>query len=127
MTTPATPPLRHPAGPVWRYFGTREVRQARRWAVQGGIAVHENLFRSRGRRTAHLLAGDEPALLAAARSVGCLDHWIQRGRTIHFDLVGPFLARALQRCGVDPESPPVRKAAGAVGAGSKAVEGPKDG
>lgn len=85
---------------VWRYFRTREVREARAWAVSGGIAVHENLFKSRGRRTAHLLARDEVALLEAARAVGCSPWWIQRTRTLHFDLVEVHLERALVHCGV---------------------------
>lgn len=84
----------------WRYFSTREVREARAWAAGGGIAVHENIWKSRGRRTAHLLAPTEADLLDAARSVGCQDWWIQRTRTVHFDLVDPFLSRALRRCGV---------------------------
>jgi len=82
----------------WRYFGVREVGQARAWAAAGGIAVHENLFKSRGRRTCHLLAIDEAALIDAATSVGCSPWWIQRTRTIHFDLVEEFLERALRRC-----------------------------
>lgn len=89
---------------AWRYFRTREVREARDWAASGGIAVHENLFKSRGRRTAHLLARDEEALLAAAREVGCSPWWIQRTRTLHFDLVEAHLERALARCG-PPTSP----------------------
>lgn len=84
----------------WRYFRTREVREARAWAAEGGIAVHENIWKSRGRRTAHLLAVDEETLLVAARLVGCEDWWIQRTRTVHFDLVDPYLTRALVRCGV---------------------------
>lgn len=86
----------------WRYFGTREVRLARTWASEGGIAVHENIWRSRGRRTAHLLGPDEEMLIGAARFLGCQTHWIQRTRTIHFDLVGPYLHRALSLCGIDP-------------------------
>jgi len=90
-----------PSSPLgWRYFATREVTLARRWAADGGIAVHENLFRSRGRRTCHLLARDEAALLEAAISVGCSTAWIQRTRTVHFDLVEVYLVRALVRCGV---------------------------
>jgi len=84
----------------WRYFATREVTLARRWAADGGVAVHENLFRSRGRRTCHLLARDETALLEAAIAVGCSAAWIQRTRTVHFDLVEIYLVRALVRCGV---------------------------
>jgi hypothetical protein len=84
----------------WRYFRIREVREARVWASSGGISVHENLFKSRGRRTAHLLAADESRLLVAARSLGCEDWWIQRTRTLHFDLVEIYLQRALERCGV---------------------------
>lgn len=84
----------------WRYFRTREVRQARAWAAAGGIAVHENIWKSRGRRTAHLLAIDEVRLVEAAVSVGCEVWWIQRTRTLHFDLVDPYLTRALTRCGV---------------------------
>ncbi|HEV8355324.1 MAG TPA: DUF4031 domain-containing protein [Gemmatimonadales bacterium] len=83
----------------WRYFRSREVGVARAWAAEGGIAVHENIWRSRGRRTCHLLARDEPALLEAARSLGCSERWIQRTRTVHFDLVEVYLARALARCG----------------------------
>jgi len=83
----------------WRYFGTRKVREARAWAAEGGIAVHENIWPSRGRRTCHLLAQDEQALLEAARSVGCDDRWIQRTRTLHFDLVEIYLQRALEKCG----------------------------
>jgi hypothetical protein len=82
----------------WRYFGTREVREARAWAAAGGIAVHENIWQSRGRRTCHLLAQDEQALLEAARSVGCDDRWIQRTSTLHFDLVEVYLDRALAKC-----------------------------
>lgn len=82
----------------WRYFGTRQVRAARLWAADGGIAVHENIWKSRGRRTCHLLARDETALLAAARGIGCSELWIQRTRTVHFDLVEVYLERALLRC-----------------------------
>jgi hypothetical protein len=84
----------------WRYFRPREVRHARVWAGAGGIAVHENIWKSRGRRTCHLLAPDEAALLDAARELGCADWWIQRTRTVHFDLVEVYLERALVRCGV---------------------------
>jgi len=100
----------------WRYFGTRDVRRARAWAADGGIAVHENLFRSRGRRAAHLLARDEAALVAAAVSVGCDPGWAHRTRTPHFDLVDPMLSRALRRCGIDPEAPPPRSAWAPTGA-----------
>ena len=84
----------------WRYFPSREVLEAREWAAAGGIAVHENIWKSRGRRTCHLLARDETALIAAATSVGCSEWWIQRTRTVHFDLVEIHLERALARCGV---------------------------
>ena len=96
----------------WRYFGTRDVRLARTWAETHGIAVHENLFRLKGHRCAHLLAPDESALLHAAELVGCQPRWIQRTRTIHFDLVGEFLERALIRCGIDPCTPPARTTLG---------------
>ena len=86
----------------WRYFGTREVGEARSWAAGGGIAVHENIWKSKGRRTCHLLARSELELLIAARRVGCSDHWIQRTRTLHFDLVEIHLERALVLCGVGP-------------------------
>lgn len=92
----------------WRYFGTREVRLARRWSADGGIAVHENLFRLRGSRTAHLLGPDEEGLVAAALTLGCEAHWIQRTRTLHFDLIGIHLDVALIRCGRDPTTPPAR-------------------
>ena len=96
-------------GDPWRYFGTREAPLARVWAQRGGVAVHENLYRLKGRRTAHLLAADENRLLIAARSVGCEDRWIQRTNTVHFDLVAEYLDRALERCGVDPAAPPARR------------------
>lgn len=89
---------------AWRYFRTREVREARAWAASGGVAVHENLFKSRGRRTAHLLAPDEKTLLEVAGELGCSPRWIQRTSTLHFDLVEVHLERALARCGV-PTSP----------------------
>ena len=89
----------------WRYFRSREVREARDWAAAGGYAVHENIFKSRGRRTCHLLARDEPALIAAATAVGCEPWWIQRTSTLHFDLVEVYLERALIRCSV-PITPP---------------------
>lgn len=85
----------------WRYFTSREVREARLWAAEGGIAVHENIWKSRGRRTCHLLAEDETRLLAAAASVGCAEWWIQRTRTLHFDLVELHLELALARCAAD--------------------------
>jgi hypothetical protein len=62
------------------------------------VAVHENLFKARGRRTCHLLAFDERSLVTAAVAVGCSAAWIQRTRTLHFDLVEEHLARALDRC-----------------------------
>lgn len=102
-------------GSVWRYFGTREVRLARRWAEAGGVAVHENIFRSRGRRTAHLLAVSESSLVEAALTVGCHPIWIQRTRTVHFDLVGPHLERALVLCGLEPGAPARRFANGTAG------------
>jgi hypothetical protein len=95
--------------PGWRYFGTRESQLARAWAAAGGVAVHENLYRLREHRTAHLLAGSESELLNAARSLGCRDEWIQRTRTVHFDLILEPLERALLNCGVDPASPPARR------------------
>jgi hypothetical protein len=98
----------------WRYFGTREVRLARIWALEGGISVHENIWKSRGRRTAHLLAVSETTLVEAATSLGCDAWWIQRTRTVHFDLVGPYLALALTRCGIDPHQPPARVVHGLV-------------
>ena len=60
--------------------------------------MHENIWRSSGRRTCHLLAEDETALLHAAGQLGCEAGWIQRTRTIHFDLVGIYLERALAFC-----------------------------
>ena len=98
-------------GVVWRYFRSREVREARAWAAEGGLAVHENIFKSRGRRTCHLLAVDETTLIEAAVSLGCSVWWIQRTRTIHFDLVEVHLERALERCGLTAASEPNRFAA----------------
>ena len=52
----------------WRYFTSRQVREAVAWARDGGIAVHENIYPSRGRRTAHLLGPNEATLVVAHRS-----------------------------------------------------------
>ena len=93
-------------GPEWRYFSSRQVREALAWAENGGIAVPENIYPSRGRRTAHLLGPDELTLIAAARSIGCRAGWIQRTRTPHFDLVEEPLRAGLRRCGVDPDLSP---------------------
>jgi len=82
----------------WRYFTSRQVREARAWAAEGGVAVHENIWKSKGRRTGHLLARTEAELMVAATSVGCSEWWIQRTRTLHFDLVDMYLERALARC-----------------------------
>ncbi len=111
MTTdyPTSPPRESDR---WRYFSSRQVREAIAWAGDGGIAVHENIYPSRGRRTAHLLGPDETGLVAAARSIGCRASWIQRTRTLHFDLVEETLDAGLRRCGVDPGvSPRVLKRA----------------
>jgi hypothetical protein len=83
----------------WRYFRTREVAQARAWAALGNVAVHENIWKSRDRRTCHLLARSEAELIAAAIEVGCSARWIQRTSTLHFDLVEVHLMEALRRCG----------------------------
>ena len=91
----------------WRYFTSRQVVEARAWAAAGGIAVHENIWKSRGRRTCHLLARDESALVTAAVELGCSAWWIQRTRTLHFDLVEGFLDRALARCRAEGLTPPV--------------------
>lgn len=114
--------------PEWRYFSSREVKDALAWAKHGGIAVHENIYPSRGRRTAHLLAPDETSLITAARSIGCRSGWIQRTRTLHFDLVEAPLRAGLRRCGVDPSvSPALLKrragAGGEHGGGSEGGEG----
>jgi hypothetical protein len=91
----------------WRYFRTREVVLARAWAADGGVAVHENIWKSRGRRTCHLLARSEPELIAAAIELGCSALWIQRTSTLHFDLVEIHLVEALRRCGASaPVSAP---------------------
>ncbi len=95
----------------WRYFRSREVREARAWAADGGLAVHENIFKSRGRRTCHLLAANETALIEAAVSLGCSVWWIQRTRTVHFDLVEIHLERALEQCRVTAVLEPDRIAA----------------
>ena len=103
----SAPTSRPDAGrPAWRYFTSRQVPEARAWAAGGGIAVHENLYPSRGRRTAHLLGPDEATLIAAARSIGCRAGWIQRTSTLHFDLVEATLAAGLKRCGMDPTVSP---------------------
>jgi hypothetical protein len=99
------------SGLGWRYFGTREIPAARRWAAEGGVAVHENIFKSRGRRTCHLLAIDEDHLIAAAASVGCSPCWIQRTRTLHFDLVEIHLTRALALCPNYPAERPEARTA----------------
>jgi hypothetical protein len=110
----------HQSAAPWRYFTSRQVREARTWATDGGIAVHENIYPSRGRRTCHLLGPDEASLIAAATSIGCRAFWIQRTRTLHFDLVGTPLEAGLRRCGVDPGvSPRVLQDVWKAGKGGK--------
>jgi len=98
----------------WRYFRLREIRAARLWAASGGVAVHDNegmfpfTHRSRGPlggkrirtydRTAHLLAMDAEHLIAAAAELGLRQEWLQRHSTLHFDLFGSPLNRAVARC-----------------------------
>lgn len=82
----------------WRYFGTREVKAARAFALAGGIAIHENLFKLRGHRTCHMLAVDEATLVEAGRELGLRPEQLHRSATVHFDLVGEALSRALARC-----------------------------
>lgn len=83
---------------VWRAFQTRAVREARAFAAAGGLAVHRNLFKLRGHETWHLLGPDEATLIAAGRLLGLDPVRLHRSRTLHFDLVGDSLARALARC-----------------------------
>jgi hypothetical protein len=82
----------------WRYFATRQVKEARAFAEAGGIAIHENLFKLRGHRTCHMLGPDEASLVAAGRAIGLSPERLHRSRTLHFDLFGDPLARALARC-----------------------------
>lgn len=84
----------------WRYFGTRQVREARAFAQSGGIAVHENLYKLRGHRTCHMLGPDEAALVEAGRAIGLGPERLHRSNTVHFDLFGEPLERALARCEV---------------------------
>ncbi|MDB5099697.1 MAG: hypothetical protein JWM80_4118 [Cyanobacteria bacterium RYN_339] len=82
----------------WRRFGTREVREARAFAAAGGIALHANLFKLHGHETFHMLGPDEATLVAAGRELGLPQQRLHRSRTLHFDLFGETLARALARC-----------------------------
>lgn len=82
----------------FKRFGTREVREARAHAAAGGIALHANLFKFRGLETYHMLGPDEPTLIAAGALVGLPPHRLHRSRTLHFDLFGEPLARALALC-----------------------------
>jgi len=89
----------------WRYFRMYEVREAKLWAAMGGVAVHDNEgafpFR-RWRRTAHLLAPDVEALIAAGVAIGMTrtqaQAWLQRGSTLHLDIFGSPLRRAIAKC-----------------------------
>lgn len=86
----------------WRYFEMMELREAKAHAAAGGIAVHHTGFPFRHWRfTAHLLAQDQEALLAAVRSVGADPKWIQYPGTDreHYDLMGGPLSRAMHLCG----------------------------
>src|SRR6266508_4310855 len=102
----------------WRYFRRREIREARLWAAMGGIAVHDNegafpFVRETGdfkigsrprtyRETAHLLARDAAALIAAASEIG-ISHdraqaWLQHRSALHLDIFGSPLRRAVELC-----------------------------
>lgn len=95
----------------WRYFRVREVREAKLWAAAGGVAVHDNegMFPyKRWRRTAHLLAQDARALIAAGAEVGMRQAWLQRdASTLHYDLFGSPLRRAVAKCENAPATWPV--------------------
>jgi hypothetical protein len=82
----------------WRWFTSRQVREAREFAAAGGIAVHDNLYKLRGLPAAHMLGPDEATLIAAGRELGLTPERLHRSRTLHFDLVGERLERAKQLC-----------------------------
>jgi hypothetical protein len=88
------------SSPLFRFrrFGSREVREARAFAAGGGIALHANLFKLRGMETYHMLGPDEATLIAAGALLGLVPQRLHRSRTLHFDLYGEPLTRALALC-----------------------------
>jgi hypothetical protein len=93
----------------WSAFRTKELPQAKEFAMSGGIAVHmgwvigdefpkaPTVFKNQ--LFAHLLGPDEKILTDAAISIGCKVQWVQKRKTwIHYDLVCSTLHRALKRC-----------------------------
>jgi hypothetical protein len=100
--------------PKWKSFKTRELREAVKWAAEGGIAVHLCWTVTReqfpkapkifvGKKFAHLFGPNEESLIAAAESVGCKSRWIQRKSKLHFDLTGRTLRNAIGKCDEETE------------------------
>lgn len=94
----------------WRYFRWHEIREAKLWAAAGGVALHDNEGRfpfRRWRRTAHLIAQDAAALVAAGREIGLRQAWLQRDASLlHYDVFGSPLHRAVAKCENAPASWP---------------------
>lgn len=82
----------------WRWFKSREVREAKAFALSGGIALHENRFLVKGVPAAHMLGPDEPRLVEAGRELGLKPEHLHRSHTLHFDLFGDRLAAGRARC-----------------------------
>lgn len=81
----------------WKYFTSRQVKEAKDWAEKGNFAVHQNIFKFRGKTTAHLIAS-ESNLLIAVRILGLRKGYIQRTSTLHLDLFGAPLEKAIKLC-----------------------------
>ncbi|HWQ34642.1 MAG TPA: hypothetical protein VNQ79_17460 [Blastocatellia bacterium] len=91
----------------WRWFEWKQVREAKAFALAGGIAVHHNRPGWNGHDAAHLLGPDEATLIAAALELGLLPIWLQRPpktRVLHFDLRGWTLRMARRKCGIADEA-----------------------
>ena len=96
-----------------KYFGSKEIHEARQHALDGGQALHENPLHTsqtlarhvpacfeRSARAAHLFDQDVARLISTARRLGVVRIFVdcRGGKSQHIDLCGKPLQRALLEC-----------------------------
>lgn len=82
----------------WKYFELKQLKEAKEFAAEGGIAVHQNNASfGRYRQTAHLFCKDRETLLKVGEELGLEPKWVHKD---HFDLFGRPLYFAKVKCGI---------------------------
>jgi hypothetical protein len=102
-----------PAAGEERFFAMREIREARDWALAGGIAIHRNFdvdglvigSRRRSGPAFHVF-GNESVLLEWGRRYRLNPRWLQhngrnRGWPPHFDVFGGLARRLVELAAKD--------------------------